>query len=69
MLKVCHLLLWSAAKREKDENCDQEKDEVQEFDNEIDHILSSIDEEELTKSGHQQRHLIVSCRFNGLRCR
>ena len=57
------------ADRNKNNKCDAEKDEVEEFDNEIEHILSNIDVGQLLKSGHQRNDMIVSCRFNGIRCR
>ncbi|XP_028397481.1 amiloride-sensitive sodium channel subunit gamma-like [Dendronephthya gigantea] len=55
--------------RGKNSKCEEDNDEEEEFENEIDHILSAIDEETLVKSGHQLGQFIVSCRFNGKRCR
>lgn len=63
----CYIIL--SAKRGKNSECDDEKDEIEEFDNEIYHILSTIDEDTLKKNGHQFDEFIVSCRFNGIRCR
>lgn len=55
--------------RGKNSECEEDNDEEEEFESEIDHILSTIDEKELIESGHQLNKFIVSCRFNGKRCR
>ena len=50
-------------------DCEQDVDELDDFDDQINYIFANTSEQILRNSGHQLRNFIVSCRFGGIRCR
>ena len=50
-------------------SCEEDVDEFDDFEDGIYYLLSSVNESVLKKAGHQQQDFIVSCRFDGIRCR